>query len=62
MEDIQKETLNEKPDSVSLKRNSKGYTWDIKLYYDCQKEGYEPILATLSEINSKLKQDYGQDN
>jgi hypothetical protein len=47
--------INEKPDSISIEKNSKGYNWAIKLYYDGQKTQHKDIIVKLEQINNDLK-------
>ena len=48
--------LNENKNSVSLKRNAKGdYAWDIKLYFEDDKED---VLKKLKSINTRLEEEY----
>jgi len=41
--------------SVKLAKNSKGYTWEIKVYCDDLKEAEQ----TIDNMNKKLKEKYG---
>lgn len=55
----EKELINERQDSISLSRTSKGqYSWDIKLYYNIVETSHETIITKLDEINKKLKQSF----
>lgn len=48
--------LKEKTDSITLKVNAKGeYYWDIKVYYDSDKENNEDVLKKVSDMDFKLK-------
>lgn len=49
------ELKNEKQSSISLTKNSKGYTWDIKLYFE---DDADKTLAEIERINNLLKRKY----
>lgn len=47
------ELLNEKRNSITVKKNAKGdYSWDIKLYFD---DDNTKVIKDLEDINQKLK-------
>jgi len=57
---MEKETINECQSSIEVTKNSKGYTWNIKVYYNQQIEGEEnKTLLRIAEINNILKGKYG---
>ena len=49
----------ERNSSISLTKNSKGYTWDIKIYFDAEETPDTGILAKIDDINKKLTITYG---
>lgn len=51
--------LNEKQDSIKLNHNSKGYTWEIKLYYDLDKITSAEIIQKIKKIDEELKISFG---
>jgi hypothetical protein len=54
---MEKELINERQDSISLSRTSKGqYSWDIKLYYNIVETSHETIITKIAEINNNLKE------
>ncbi len=53
------ELTNEKQDSIKLSKNSKGYVWEIKRYYDFSKTKPEDVIKQLGEIDKELKEKFG---
>jgi len=52
----------ERSSSISLSRTSKGiYSWDIKLYYDCEKEAPFSIIKKLVSIDNEMKSSFKGD-
>ena len=47
--------FNKSQCSVSLSKNSKGYTWDIKAYADTMEQAHEIIKSE----NARLLSEYG---
>lgn len=56
---MEQQQVNERQSSIELTRNSKGYTWSAKVYYDETKRNPAEVLKTLEEINNSLKAKYG---
>ena len=57
------ETLtNENQDSIKLIKNSKGYTWEIKRYYDFKTIKPEEVISQLENINKDLQAKFGGDS
>ena len=56
---MEKQVLNEKQCSIELTKNSKGYTWSCKIYYDEEKRDPQDVIRKLGEIDSTLKAKYG---
>ena len=53
-------TINsDKQDSISITKNSRGYTWDIKRYYNFDSKNPEEIINQIAEINKKLQEKFG---
>ena len=53
------QTTNEQQDSVKVSRNSKGYTWEIKRYYDFSQTKPEAVIKQIENINKELQQKFG---
>ena len=47
--------LNENQDSIKISKTSRGYSWEIKLYYDIQRTKPEEVITRLGEIDNALK-------
>ena len=58
VEEIQ--MVQDRIDSISIEKNSKGYNFSIKLYYNADKTTTDEILEKLADINKKLIIQYGQ--
>ena len=43
-------------ESLKLARNSKGYTWEIKIFLE---NGDEESLKRIAELNQKMMESYG---
>jgi len=56
---MEAETTNEKQDSIKLVKNSKGYTWEIKRYYEHADTKPETIIEQLQEIDKKMQEKFG---
>ena len=58
------ETTNntEKPDSIEINKNSKGYTWKIKRYYNKETDSIDEVMLDIEKIDIKLKSKYGVKN
>lgn len=48
---------NEKTDSIELTKNSKGYTWSIKIYGDLMSED-NTILSRVEQYNKDIKEKF----
>lgn len=65
MENNEQETTNElnndkRTSSVTVKLTAKGqYTWEIKYYFDKDKEVAEGVVANIAELDTKLKNMFG---
>jgi len=46
---------NEKQDSISVSKNSKGHTWDIKIYFDADKRKASDVISSIQQIDEELK-------
>ena len=57
--EFKKILVDEKLDSIKVSRNSRGFTWEIKRYYDFQTKTSDEVLRELEQINQKLQQKYG---
>ncbi len=55
---MEAELINEKTDSISLSKNSKGYTWDVKIYCDDLKNEQDKIIEELKKINNKMQENF----
>ena len=54
---------NENTDSISLRKTSRGWSWDLKLYYTYDTdEDLDNALSKLKNVNTKLKEEYGENN
>jgi len=53
-------TNTEKQDSIEVVKNSKGYTWKIKKYFDGNKMSYDETLDEIRRIDTRLKGMYGE--
>jgi len=47
--------IKDKQNSITLKKGAKGYLWDIKVYFDDDKD---KALSDIEHINSLLKASY----
>jgi hypothetical protein len=56
---MSEETLAEKQDSIKISKNSKGYTWEVKRYYDFEKTKPEAIIKQLQDIDKQLAEKFG---
>ena len=58
------ETTNntEKPDSIEINKNSKGYTWKIKRYYNKDTDSIDEVMLDIEKIDVQLKSKYGVKN
>lgn len=65
MENNEQEITNElnndkRTSSVTVKLTAKGqYTWEIKYYFDKDKEVAEGVVANIAELDTKLKNMFG---
>lgn len=57
---MEAEKINERPDSIKLSHNSKGYTWEIKLYVEDLELG-EAVINRLKEIDNKMVEEFRKD-
>lgn len=57
----EQQIVNERQSSIEISKNSKGYTWSCKIYYDEAKRNPEEVIQKLAEIDAKLKAQYGGD-
>ena len=48
------EQSSDKTDSISLSKNSKGYTWDIKIYNDDLWKNHLVIVQRLKDIDTQM--------
>ena len=56
MEEIQQ---SEKPDSVTLKENTKGeVAFDVKIYFNKDKETNDDVVARLDNLVTKIRNKY----
>ena len=51
--------INEKQDSIKISKTSKGYTWEIKLYYDFNHKYYKDVFKELQDIDKELNKTFG---
>jgi hypothetical protein len=58
---METELVNEKQSSIAIEKNSKGYNWAIKLYYDEEKTAHNEIISKLEMIDQDLKTKFGGD-
>ena len=49
----------ERLDSIKVSKNSKGYTWEIKRYYDFSRMTPEAVIAQIDDVNKKLQEKFG---
>jgi len=50
-------TINGRTDSIELTKNSKGYTWNVKIYNNSEHDA----LTKIERLNIKLGELYGED-
>lgn len=48
------DVLRENRDSIKIAKNSKGYTWEIKRYYDFSRTKPENVIAQITQIDKQL--------
>jgi hypothetical protein len=58
---MSQETLTEKQDSIKISKNSKGYTWEVKRYYDFENTKPAEIISQIEDINKQLSLKFGSD-
>ena len=55
----QLKTYPERIDSISVEKNSKGFTWSIKLYYNSTEEDADKnILDKIKNIDTELRKKF----
>ena len=59
---METEITNEKQDSVKLIKNSKGYNWQIKRYYNYNETKPEEVIKQLQDIDKELGRKFGGNN
>lgn len=52
---MEKIEVNEKQSSIQIEKNSRGYNWSIKLYYNEEKTKYSDVIDRLNIIDKDLK-------
>lgn len=52
------EILKENRDSIKISKTSRGYSWDIKLYYDNSSTDPSVIIEKLKAIDLILKKEF----
>ena len=54
---------NDQQDSIKVCRNSKGFTWEIKRYYDFSKIAPQEVVRQIQQIDKELQGKFmgGQD-
>ena len=50
--------IHEKQDSIKVTKTSKGYTWEIKRYYDFDTKDYKKVIEELKQIDTALEQEF----
>jgi len=55
---METELINEKTDSISLSKNSRGYTWDLKIYTDNLKDKQDEVISELKKIDTKMQDNF----
>jgi len=53
--------LEDKQDSIKVSKNTKGYTWEIKRYYDFNITKPEIVIKEIQDINKQLNEKFGSD-
>ena len=53
--------LEDKQDSIKISKNTKGYTWEIKRYYDFNIKKPEIVIKEIQDINKQLNEKFGSD-
>ena len=56
------ETTIEKQDSIKLSKNSRGYTWEIKRYYDFSITTSKEVIDQIRKINEQMQNSFGGSN
>jgi len=56
---MEERLVAEKQDSIKISKTSRGYSWEIKLYYDVDKIDPIHINEKLAEIDSDLQRRFG---
>lgn len=57
---MEAEIANEKLSSVSIEKNSKGYNWTAKIYFDEDKTKHSDVIARLEKIDEELQEKFGE--
>ena len=52
-------TSTERQDSIKLIKNSKGYNWEVKRYYDFSETKPEAVIKQLQNIDKELNSKVG---
>lgn len=53
------EIISDNQDSIALTRNSKGYTWAVKLYYNANNIDPKDIIQEIENIDKALIEKFG---
>ena len=51
----------ERTDSVRVTKTTRGYTWELKLYFNFSTDGYADTIKTLNEMNEKMLETFKQE-
>jgi hypothetical protein len=57
---MEQTTISDKQNSIEVNKNSKGYTWSIKLYYNEEKVDSDTIIDKIEQIDRKLQDKFKQ--
>ncbi len=52
--------ISEQQDSIKVTKNSKGYTWEVKRYYDFSKKKPEEVISEIESIDKELQKKFGE--
>ena len=58
-ENESKKLSDEKQDSIKIARNSRGYVWECKRYFNYKDTKPETIIQQLERIDQELKEKFG---
>ena len=56
---MEENKIDNRTSSISIKKMAKGYQWDVKVYFDADKDDHNDVLKAISTLEDSLKATYG---